>query len=434
MTPNLRAHVAMSLLITLCSGLATGVGLTSAPAQVPGIDLSDEETKTQPAPSEAPQIGTPSSSDFTHAFASTFDQQYDGYLAFKKEIDENYNLYFSTDFSIFSQFGSHGQPVWLGVSYPSVTWRPFTGTAFGSGEINLTVGQQAYFSKTNTGAQAERLGLVAFPNDWASDNFSWSTLSYTQTLPGDVSWLSITGGQYNLFGFDPSLYAANAQTTFISYSFAQDATQTFPNAGLGAYLTANTTDGQVHFSGGFQGATDLAGGTLTTKGYSQGQLLYWGNAQWTPKIPGLGSGIYSLLVYAQPLVPMVSDRSIGISLSASQQLTDRWGAFFRVSNATGSDIAIRTSIATGVIRNDPFGRNPSDQAGLALGWNKTNHDAVGVLPDGVLEGEWVSEIYYNYTVFKGLSLTPDLQVFWNPALIPSSGPEAVFTLRATLFF
>jgi hypothetical protein len=29
---------------------------------------------------------------------------------------------------------------------------------------------------------------------------------------------------------------------------------------------------------------------------------------------------------------------------------------------------------------------------------------------------------------------PDVQVFWNPALIPASGPVAVFTLRTTVSF
>ena len=53
-----------------------------------------------------------------------------------------------------------------------------------------------------------------------------------------MNWLSFTVGQYNLFSFDPNTYAGNAQTTFIGYDFAQDATQTFPNAGLGTYLTA----------------------------------------------------------------------------------------------------------------------------------------------------------------------------------------------------
>ena len=161
-------------------------------------------------------------------------------------------------------------------------------------------------------------------------------------------------------------------------------------------------------------------------------MVKWGNAQWTPKVPGLGDGIYSVLLYEQPFVPNVSSRSTGVSLSISQDLTDRYGAFLRVNNATGPDIPIRTSYAGGAIWNNPIGRNRADQLGVAAGWNKTNHQSVGTV--GVRDGEWVSEIFYKATIFKGMHVTPDIQVFWNPALAPHAGPEAVFTVRTTVTF
>ncbi len=130
-----------------------------------------------------------------------------------------------------------------------------------------------------------------------------------------------------------------------------------------------------------------------------------------------------------------SSTSTGISFSASQALTKKWGAFVRVNNATGPDIPIRTSYAAGGVWNNPIGPNSSDQAGLALGWNKTNktNQQAAAVP-GARSGEWVSELFYKATIFKGMALTPDVQVFWNPALAPRSGPEAVFTLRTSLFF
>jgi hypothetical protein len=237
------------------------------------------------------------------------------------------------------------------VYYPSATWRPFADTAIGSGEFNLVFGHQSYLSSANNAIQAERFGLVTLPSDWASDNFSYSILAYTHTLTVPLNWLSITGGQYNLFSFDPSEFAGNAQTTFISYSFAQDATQTFPNAGLGAYLQAKAPNGQFRAAGGFQGATNLDGGTITASGIAHGNVLGWGNLQWTPTFDGLGDGIYSLLFYEQPFIAGVS-----------------------------------------TVR------------------------------------------YYKYTLVKATNLTPDVQVFWNPAQKPSAGVGAVFTLRTTLSF
>jgi hypothetical protein len=414
---------------------ATGP-LATPPPTLPASNVVDTSTfagstKDRPAFRLLPQF-VPGSEDWSRPYADILDAEYNKWLAFKKGISEQYNLDFGIDYSFYPQWGTKGQPVYANVYYPYMSWKPFEDTQFGSGEFNIVTSHQAYFSHQNTSSQASRLGLITFPNDWTRDNFAWSTLVYTHTFPGLVSWLSLTIGQYNLFSFDPNEYAANAQTSFISYSFAQTATQTFPNAGLGAYARVKDPNGQFNFAVGGQGGTDLNGGSLTSRGIEQGRMVKWGNAQWTPKFPSLGDGIYSLLVYEQPFVPNVSGRSTGISLSISQDLTDRYGAFLRINNATGSDIPIRTSYAGGFVWNNPIRRNRSDQVGVAIGWDKTNHGLVG--STGVRDGEWVSEIFYKATIFKGMHITPDIQVFWNPALAPHADPEAVFTVRTTITF
>jgi hypothetical protein len=435
---SFAATVSIGLMLgpVRAQSLDTPTAAGPAPTQpaIKDVDQEEGETKTRPALDTYPRLGFGLSTDWTQPFTAPLDRFYDSYLESKKTVSDQYNFNFSVDFTLYPQFASKGDPVWLAVYYPSATWQAFTDTAIGSGEFNLTFGHQSYFSNTDNAIQAQRLGLITLANDWAVDNFSYSTLAYTHTLPGALSWLSITAGQYNLFSFDPSEYAGNAQTTFISYSFAQDATQTFPNAGLGAFLQAKAPNGQFRAAGGFQGATNLDGGTITSSGIAPEKVLGWGNLQWTPTFNGLGDGIYSLLVYEAPFIPGVSNSSTGISFSASQAFTSKWGAFLRVNNATGSDISIRTSANIGGVRNNPFDRNPADQAGLAVGWNRTNEEFVGMLPGGVRVGEWVSEIYYKYTLIKAVSLTPDVQVFWNPALKPSAGPGAVLALRTTLSF
>lgn len=406
-------------------------GLPTLPdSTVIDIDKEWGSTKDTPAFHLLPQF-VPGSTDWSRPYADILNNQYDEWLAFKNSISDQFNLDFGIDYSFYPQW-SASNPVYVNVFYPYATFRPFTDTQFGSGEINVVTSHQVYWDKQNTSTQAEQLGLITFANDWTSDNFAWSTLAYTHTFPGGINWLSFTIGQYNLFSFDPNEYAANAQTSFISYSFAQDATQTFPNAGFGGYAQVKMPDGRFNFAAGVQGGTNLNGRTLTTEGFSQGKLLGWGNAQWTPKIAGLGDGIYSLLIYSQPFVPNVSSQSTGISLSASQNLTDRYGTFLRINNATGPDIAIRTSYAGGAVWNNPIGRNGSDQLGLALGWNTTNHASVGTF--GVRDGEGVTELFYKATIFKAMHVTPDVQVFWNPASKPASGPVAVFSLRTTVSF
>ena len=72
------------------------------------------------------------------------DQQYDRYLAFKNNLRDRHGLDFSLAISIYPEFGTPngGKPVDLLAYYPSVTWKPFTNTVFGSGEFNVTFGHQ----------------------------------------------------------------------------------------------------------------------------------------------------------------------------------------------------------------------------------------------------------------------------------------------------
>ncbi len=93
-----------------------------------------------------------------------------------------------------------------------------------------------------------------------------------------------------------------------------------------------------------------------------------------------------------------------------------------------------TSIAFGGVRNDPFGRYPLDQAGLAFAWDKTNFAATGVTSAEARPSELVTEFYYAFTVFKGLQITPDMQLFFHPALSPNTATAAMFTIRSTFIF
>jgi carbohydrate-selective porin OprB len=86
------------------------------------------------------------------------------------------------------------------------------------------------------------------------------------------------------------------------------------------------------------------------------------------------------------------------------------------------------------VRNDPFGRNSMDHAGLAFAWNQTNFVGNGVTSVEARHSELVTELYYANTIFKGLQITPDVQVYFHPALAPNTSTAAVFSIRSTFFF
>src|SRR5271166_4664084 len=329
--------------------------------------------------------------------------------------------------SVFGQWGTpnSGPGVVQLVYSPSITWTPFTNTAIGSGAFTFAFQGNQFWTKANTNSQQASMGLLAAPNDWGSNGYQYAQLTYTHTLPGN--WLAVSVGQYSFGQYDGNQYAGNAQTNFVNFALAQNATQTYANAGTGAYAQI-TPNSVLQFAGGLQNATNVSGEGLTTNGFGDGKIAYFLTAQWSPTY--LAGGTYSVLWYDQPAVPQQPSASQGVSFSAVQNLNATYGLFLRANNASGNAIQIATSVAFGGIVNNPFGRNRLDQAGIGVAWDQTNQAAVGPARGA----EWVSELYYNYTVFKALQLTPDLQVYFNPALAPNTSVAAVFSLRATINF
>ena len=190
-----------------------------------------------------------------------------------------------------------------------------------------------------------------------------------------------------------------------------------------------TPNSHLQFAGGAQNATDITGQVLTTSGLHSGQIAAFLTAQWTPAF--LAGGTYSLLTYHQPSAPLQPSDSKGVSFSAAQNLSAKYGVFLRVNNASGEAIPIETSVAFGGIVNDPFGRQPLDQAGIGIAWDKTNKVVVGSPSHS---SEFVAEMYYHYRIFKGWHVTPDVQVYCNPVVAPNTRVAGVFTLRTTFDF
>jgi Carbohydrate-selective porin, OprB family len=364
--------------------------------------------------------------------SAALDPYYDQYLDWKEQFQKDYNIGYSLQLSVLPQWGAPKSGsggvdfVWT----PTITWNAFSETNVGSGSFAFSAQQNQFWNRPNTASLQTRLGLLTPSSDWGVDTTDYAQLTYTHTLPGEWHWLSVTIGQYGFGAYDANQYAGNAQTNFVNYALAQNATQTYVSADLGAYAQAEMPERDILFAGGFQGATDFTGSTITARSLAEGKQAYFFAARWSPNV--LAGGTYGLLWYAQPVLPADElSRSRGVSFNAAQNVDVKWGVFLRANTATGFNTPIATSVAWGVIRNDPLIHHPLDQIGLGIAWNKSNTAAIGV---PMRNAEWIAEVYYNYTIFKGLLVTPDIQLYLDSALAPAAGPAAVFTLRATATF
>ncbi|MGH9805704.1 MAG: carbohydrate porin [Terriglobia bacterium] len=360
------------------------------------------------------------------------DPLYDRYLAWKEELQNSYGLEYYVQASLLPQWGTpHSGPALFDFIWtPTLIWKPFADTPIGSGSFTFSAQQNQFWTKANTSSQQARAGLLTPPSDWFTDTIDYAQLTYTHTLPGAWRWLSATVGQYSFGTWDANQYAGNAQTNFVNYALAQNGTQNYVSGDLGAYAEATAPARDLLFAGGVQGATNFAGSTITTRSLAQGKLAYFLAARWSPAL--LAGGSYGLLWDTQPAIPASGlSSSRGLSFNAVQNLNAQWGLFLRANTATGNSTSIAASVAWGAVRNDPFHHDPLDQAGLGIAWSRTNHAAVEA---PARNAEWIAEAYYNYTIFKGLQIAPDLQFYFDRALGTAAGPEAILTLRATASF
>jgi carbohydrate-selective porin OprB len=104
----------------------------------------------------------------------------------------------------------------------------------------------------------------------------------------------------------------------------------------------------------------------------------------------------------------------------------------RANTAWGSSWNIQTSVAGGGVLNNPLGRNPLDQIGLGVAWNKTNMNLYA--GSYARQSETMAELYWATAFSSRLQITADVQLYFQPALTPNDGLAAVFTIRAGALF
>lgn len=362
-----------------------------------------------------------------HFFSDLGEQ----YTAFKNMLNKKYNLDYSVDVSYMPQYGApNGKKTsFQTLIYPSVTW-----TAFNDEDGALTL-NAAYNIARYGGRTAEaignRIGTVTDINDYNSQSNSFDELYLSYQLPGKYNWATIALGQFPLYNFDGSQYDSNQQENFINYALSQNASSTYPTASLGGYVQiAPNSEWTLAF--GAQDATNVDGDGLVFTHLKDDHYTTFASISYTPTIKNWGAGQYSALVYNMPYTFKQTETTNGWSLNLSQDIGEKWSVFARVNGVSGSVSEINQSWVLGMVYNNPLDRNPLDQIGFAGAYNKIDEAAVG--EEISHDSEKVLEAYWAWGVSKWMTITPDIQFYFDPALNPKSDHATVVSLRGTIFF
>jgi porin len=115
----------------------------------------------------------------------------------------------------------------------------------------------------------------------------------------------------------------------------------------------------------------------------------------------------------------------GWAVSAAYQLDDRMFPFLRFGSSDGgAGVAAQDAISVGL----EVTRRLDEILSLGVGWARPSKKTYG---DG-LRDEWILETSYKFQLSPNFSLTPDIQVLFNPATAPGKQTVWVFGLRAIL--
>ena len=354
----------------------------------------------------------------------------DIYSEFKNNLNKNYGFSYDLTYSALLQRTSPSGDANAFQSYlaPSITWTTFNND-YGTGILNASY-YSIFYGNHNADDIQGNTGMVTPINDFGADEQEFADLYYTYQLPRQYNWLTFGIGQYSLYNFDGTDYDNNQQVNFLNYASAQNASATYSDAGLGAYVQATPNNWQ--FAAGFLDATNINAPSIRFNHLNDGHFTTFGLAGYNPTFKNLGDGQYFVMVYNQPYVHEQPQSTTGWSVNIQQNIGERWALFGRINGVSGHVADINQSYVLGGVFNNPLQRNELDQIGLSYAYNKVDEKAVGA--PVFHDAEQVIEAYWAWGISKWATITPDFQFYIHPAQNQKSDYGTVTSLRLTVFF
>jgi porin len=307
-----------------------------------------------------------------------------------------------------------------------------------SGKLDLSAEWNLLRSPTHPGSLVgrgewrPRLGTDIPPGALGSEIGAIGTTAYTFSDWGlgipDLYWrqkfftnrIELAFGQVDLTDYFDQWLFGNANNAFLNGSFQASPTIALPDQGLGAMVgalplpqwyvmagigDANGEPNQVGFDTFFETAEYFTVietgfiGSLEERSTKNVHATVWhSDAREAAQVP----------------------EGWGVSGSAQWLLGERWIPFLHAGYAHGGATPVKVSVSAGlgvtVRTHDAFG--------IGWGWNRP-HDAG-------LRDQHDVELFYRFQMTPQFSISPDIQILFNPALNPDHDVIGVFGIRGRL--
>lgn len=251
--------------------------------------------------------------------------------------------------------------------------------------------------------------------------------SNVYSILGDLNWQQrlnngrsgVIVGRYDPNDFFDVLGYANPWTSFQNLAILFNTSIALPDwsTGIGAghyfkerwYLLAGVND-----------VNGTAAETYFFKDY--GELYTTAEVGWSPsRDERYLKNAHVTLWHSDAREEAGIEESEGVALGANWTFDKRWMPFVRAGWSDGTAPSYSKSVTAGMIYYFP---TRSDLMGFGLNW--------GAPSDSSLREQWTGELFYRLQIAENLSITPDLQLFIDPALNPAEDEIWLFGLRVRI--
>jgi len=276
------------------------------------------------------------------------------------------------------------------------------------------------------GSLGGAVGVAALAPGFAySDNFDLdlAIINWTQGFSDGTAGFAV-----GRLGFDVYLDAFPFQTFskgFINRSFILN--PTLPTTGVGAlgavvkgFVSDNVWIGaQMHDA-------NAASGDFDFDTVQEGEWLKAVEVGYTPSFAQRKTHLVQFTYWEKDARSLAGvSKGSGWAVSGAWQVSDRTFPFIRFGHSDGGGgVAAEDAISAGV----QFTRQKDEIWTIGAGWANPSDETFGPGADD----ETVIETSYKFQLSKNFSLTPDVQVIFNPANNPDESSIWVFGLRGIL--
>ncbi len=406
----------------------------------PGVDV--QSAASQSGYADLPEFGGPESvsaqlKEADRERESTY--QFDGlqrslapYFNWKRDLKDDLDLSLGFHFYALYQKASSSLQNRDDDAFGNIfrfmgNWTVFQRDNGNLGRIEYRVESRSNFGSFQApGSLGSATGIAALAPGFAySDNFDLDLAVFNWTQGFNNGRAGFAVGR---LAFDVYLDAFPFQTFsrgFINRSFILN--PTLPTTGIGAiggvvkgFVTDNIWLGaQMHDA-------NAASGDFDFDTVQEGEWLKAVEIGYTPSFSRRKSHLVQFTYWEKDTRALAgTTKGSGWAISSAWRLNDRIFPFIRFGHSDGgAGVAAEDAISFGAEINYRF-----DQVWtVGAGWANPSPETFG---QG-LENETVLETSYKFQLSKNFSLTPDVQIVFNPANDPSESSVWVVGLRAIL--